>query len=32
MPDREQGGFLFFIYQACNPIWITEFLNRMEEE
>ena len=32
MPDREQGGFLFFIYQACNPLWIAEYLNRMEEE
>lgn len=32
MPDRERGGFLFFIYQACNPLWIAEFLDRLEEE
>ena len=32
MPDRETGGFLFFIYQACNPMWIAEFTERMEEE
>lgn len=32
MPDRERGGFLFFIYQACNPVWITEFVERREEE
>ena len=32
MPDREAGGFLFFIYQACNPLWIAEFTGRMEEE
>jgi hypothetical protein len=30
MPDRESGGCLFFIYQACNPMWIAEFLNKME--
>ena len=32
MPDRERGGFLFFIYQACNPVWIAEFVERREEE
>lgn len=32
MEDRERGGFLFFIYQACNPIWIAEFIQRQEEE
>lgn len=32
MPDRERGGFLFFIYQACNPQWIAEFVQRQEEE
>ncbi|MDC3317465.1 hypothetical protein OAV29_04425, partial [Candidatus Poseidoniaceae archaeon] len=32
MPDRESGGFLFFIYQACNPLWIAEFLNTLEGE
>ena len=25
MPDRESGGFLFFVYQPCDPRWITEF-------
>ena len=32
MPDRERGGFLFFIYQACNPLWIADFVDRLEEE
>ncbi|MAH29659.1 MAG: hypothetical protein CL959_03155 [Euryarchaeota archaeon] len=32
MQDRENGGFLFFIYQACNPIWIAEYLQNSEEE
>ena len=32
MEDRERGGFLFFIYQACNPIWIAEFIQRQEVE
>lgn len=32
MEDRERGGFLFFIYQACNPVWIAEFIQRQEEE
>ena len=22
MSDREEGGFLFFLYQACDPRWI----------
>jgi hypothetical protein len=22
MSDREGGGFLFFLYQACDPRWI----------
>ena len=25
MDDRESGGFLFFIYQPCDPRWIAEF-------
>jgi len=25
MQDREEGGFLFFLYQPCNPRWILEF-------
>ena len=28
MPDRESGGFLFFVYQPCDPRWITEFYLR----
>ena len=36
MEDREGDGFLFFIYQPCNPNWILEFttaiIHRMEEE
>ena len=32
MPDRERGGYLFFIYQACNPLWIAQFLSQLEEE
>ena len=27
MPDREQGGFLFFLYQTCDPRWIAAFLD-----
>jgi hypothetical protein len=30
MQDRQSGGFLFFIYQACNPVWIAEYLTKME--
>jgi hypothetical protein len=25
MKDRDEGGYLFFIYQPCNPRWILEF-------
>ena len=25
MSDRDEGGFLFFLYQPCNPRWILEF-------
>ena len=36
MKDREDGGFLFFMYQPCNPNWILEFttvnIHQMEEE
>jgi|TARA_X000000368_G_scaffold269331_1_gene213393 hypothetical protein len=32
MQDRQSGGFLFFIYQACNPVWIAEYLTKMEEK
>lgn len=30
MDDREDGGFLFFIYQICDPRWIAEFLNQLD--
>lgn len=26
MEDRENGGYLFFIYQPCDPRWIAEFI------
>jgi hypothetical protein len=34
MEDREEGGFLFFLYQPCNPSWILEFreLDTTEEK
>jgi len=36
MEDRDDGGYLFFMYQPCNPNWIIEFTtankHRMEEE
>jgi len=35
MEDREDTGFLFFLYQPCNPRWIIEFtsnLNGLSEE
>jgi hypothetical protein len=25
MNDHEEGGFLFFLYQPCNPRWILEY-------
>jgi len=27
MDDRENGGFLFFLYQSCDPRWIAAFLS-----
>jgi hypothetical protein len=27
MDDRENGGYLFFIYQPCDPRWIAECIN-----
>ncbi len=30
MPDRENEGFLFFIYQVCDPRWIAAFLEQGE--
>lgn len=34
MEDREEGGFLFFLYEPCNPRWILEYeeLNVDKEE
>jgi len=31
MDDRVDGGFLFFIYQVCDPRWIAEFLNQLND-
>ena len=30
MPDRETGGFLFFLYQICDPRWIASFIEQHE--
>ncbi len=30
MPDRENDGYLFFIYQVCDPRWIASFLENHE--
>jgi len=30
MPDRENDGYLFFIYQVCDPRWIASFLENRE--
>ncbi|MDG1539483.1 MAG: hypothetical protein P8Q40_06105 [Candidatus Poseidonia sp.] len=27
MDDREEGGYLFFLYQICDPRWIANYLN-----
>ncbi|MCS5533389.1 MAG: hypothetical protein NZ736_03935 [Candidatus Poseidoniaceae archaeon] len=32
MPDREEGGFLFFIYQPCDPRWIIMWEGSYQEE
>ena len=29
MPDREHGGFLFFLYQSCDARWIAQFLDQI---
>ena len=26
MHDRENGGFLFFLYQSCDPRWILDYV------
>lgn len=25
MPDRVEGGYVFFLYAPCDPKWIIEF-------
>jgi len=32
MPDREEDGFLFFIYQPCDPRWIMAWQESYQEE
>ena len=32
MLDREEGGFLFFIYQPCDPRWILAWEESYQEE
>ena len=27
MDDRENGGFVFFLYQSCDPRWILDYVN-----
>ena len=27
MEDREEGGYLFFLYQPCDPRWVLDFMN-----
>ena len=27
-PDRENGGFVFFLYQSCDSRWISAVLRR----
>lgn len=31
MEDRENGGFLFFLYQSCDPRWIASYLRERQE-
>jgi hypothetical protein len=31
MPDRVEGGFVAFLYQVCDPTWIVEWQQQMEE-
>ncbi len=31
MPNREDGGFLFFLYQACDPRWIALWAESYQE-
>lgn len=30
MPDRIEGGYIFFLYEACDPKWFAEFNSRGE--
>jgi hypothetical protein len=32
MEDKEEGGFLFFIYQPCDPRWINAWQESYQEE
>ncbi len=32
MPDIDEGGFLFFIYQPCDPRWIMAWQESYQEE
>ena len=32
MDDRENGGYLFFIYQVCDPRWILDFIKQGGDE
>jgi hypothetical protein len=32
MEDREEGGFLFFMYQPCDPRWIITWQDSYQEE
>ena len=27
MEDRGEGGYLFFLYQPCDPRWVLDFMN-----
>ena len=31
MPDRVEGGYVAFLYQACDPAWIIEWQHQREE-
>jgi len=31
MEDREEGGYLFFLYQICDPRWIVDYFESKKE-
>jgi len=31
MEDREEGGYLFFLYQICDPRWIVDYFESNKE-